>query len=294
MPKLATILVPVDFSDRSLAAAEHAVCLARRFDSKLIFLHVIPPAPYEYATLEGGYHTAAMWPAADELEAFSRKRLDELTAETAAGQGVEKLLLKGDPAKKISELVPLMEIDLIVMPTHGYGPFRRFVLGSVTTKVLHDVSCPVFTGVHVSELAPFNQQPYKRVACAIDLRDHSEAVLRWAWNFAKACEEDLIVIHAAPQLEVGGSYGDWYPSGTRQLLMQAAKERVDKLIQEVDCKAEIHIDTAEATRYVPQAADDAYGDVLVIGRSPETGLLGRLRTHSHALIREARCPVISV
>ena len=60
MLKLATILVPVDFSDRSLAAAEHAVCLARRFDSKLIFLHVIPPAPCEYATLEGGYHAAAI------------------------------------------------------------------------------------------------------------------------------------------------------------------------------------------------------------------------------------------
>ncbi len=228
------------------------------------------------------------------MEAFSEKRLDELAAETADGLSVQKLLLKGDPAKKISELVPLMEIDLILMPTHGYGPFRRFVLGSVTTKVLHDVSCPVFTGVHVSELAPFNEQPYKRIACAIDLRDHREAVLRWAWDFAKACEEDLIVIHAAPQLEAGGSYGDWYPSVTCQLLIQAAKEKLDKLIQKVDCKAEIHIDTAEATRYVPQVADDAYADVLVIGRSLETGLLGRLRTHSHALIREARCPVVSI
>ena len=34
-------------------------------------------------------------------------------------------------------------IDLIMMPTHGYGPFRSLLIGSVTAKVLHDIELPV-------------------------------------------------------------------------------------------------------------------------------------------------------
>ena len=294
MIKLETLLVPVDFSQRSRAAAEHAAALAKHHDSKLIFVHVIPPAPYEHAAFESGYHTAGMWPWDEQVEAFCHKQLDELVEETAGGLGAEKVLLKGDPAKKIVELVPERSVDMIVMPTHGYGPFRRFVLGSVTTKVLHDATCPVFTGAHVSELAPFNMEPYRRIACAVDLRDHSEAVLRWAWDFAKAWTEDLIVIHATPLVEVGGSYGDWCPTDTRDMMVRAAQEKMDALFKTVGCKAEIHIDSADPIRFIPEAANDAYGDILIIGRSPDLGMLGRLRTHAQGLIREARCPVISV
>ena len=42
---------------------------------------------------------------------------------------------------------------VILMPTHGYGPFRRFILGSNTAKVLHDADCPVWTGVHLETLS---------------------------------------------------------------------------------------------------------------------------------------------
>lgn len=294
MIKLETILVPVDFSERSLAAAEHAAAMAKHHGSKLIFMHVIPPAPYQHATFEGGYHTAAMWPWDTQVEAFCNKQLNELMEKTTAGLDAEKVLLKGDPAGKIVELVPERSVDMIMMPTHGYGPFRRFILGSVASKVLHDATCPVFTGAHVAELAPFNTEPYKRIACAVDLREHSETVLRWAWDFAKAWTEDLIMIHAAPQLEIGSSFGDWCPTDTRHMLIRAAREKLDKLMETVGCKAEVHIETADPVHYVPDAASNAYADVLVIGRSPDRGVMGRLRTHAQGLIRGAHSPVISV
>jgi nucleotide-binding universal stress UspA family protein len=46
--------------------------------------------------------------------------------------------------------------------------------------------------------------------------------------------------------------------------------------------------------YVKAIADETYADLVVIGRSPDTGVLGRLRTHAYALIRESPCPVISI
>ena len=66
MPNIKTVLVPVDFSERSAAAAEHAVAMANRFESLALFLHVVPPVPYEYAAFEGGYQAGALWPS--ELE----------------------------------------------------------------------------------------------------------------------------------------------------------------------------------------------------------------------------------
>ncbi len=57
----------------------------------------------------------------------------------------------GDPAQVITAFAHTQGVDLIMMPTHGYGPFRRLLLGSVTAKVLHDAECPVWTAVHMAK-----------------------------------------------------------------------------------------------------------------------------------------------
>jgi len=62
----------------------------------------------------------------------------------------------------------------------------------------------------------------------------------------------------------------------------------------VGCKAEAHVDSADAISYASRMADESQADVLVIGRSPKSGVWGRLRTHAYGIIRESPCPVISV
>jgi len=282
MLEIRTILTPVDFSERSTAAAEHAAVLAKHFGSNLMLVHVVPEWPQ-------GYEKEARKERADAERAM-QSLIEKLKPDMAA----ETLIVEGDPAKKVEEFVQERSVHLLVMPTHGYGTFRRLLLGSVTTKILHDVSCPVFTGVHVSELAPFNTEPYKRVACALDLKENSESVLRWAAAFAQSWEADLLAIHAAPPLIVGGTYGDWFPPDTKEHLIQTAEKELRSLLDRVGAKAEVHVESDEPGRYVPRVADEAWADVLVIGRSAHDGLLGRLRTHSHALIRQSPCPVISI
>lgn len=294
MLKLETILTPVDFSERSIAAAEHAVALARRFHSKLIFAHVIPPYPYEYAAFEGGYYTGATWPDEEEMRERLQGELDKLVEKVFPDPNAEKLVLQGDPAHKIEELIQEKGVGLVVIPTHGYGPFRRFVLGSVTTKILHDVSCPVFTGAHVEEIPPYDPQPYRHVACAIDLGDHSEAVLRWASEFADAYDAKLSVIHAIRGVDFHGVEHELLTPKLRASLLANAKGDVSTLLEKVGVRANIFAETALPERYVPSVLKDEDVDVLVIGRSTKRGFLGRLRTHAYALIRESPCPVISV
>ena len=58
-----------------------------------------------------------------------------------------------------------------MMPTHGRGPFRRFVLGSVTAKVLHDAPCPVWTSAHLDENSTPMPSNLSNILCAVDLDD---------------------------------------------------------------------------------------------------------------------------
>ncbi len=288
------ILVPVDFSERSTAAGKHAVALAQRFDAALSFLHVIPPVRSQFAAFEGALYATGLDLVDEETVTERTRRLECLAKTIAPGRAVETVVVVGDPGWEISEFAKSGGIDLIVMPTHGYGPFRRFILGSVTAKVLHDVNCPVFTGTHVPDLPTGDPRPYHRIACALDLSKHSETVLRWGSEFAAAYQAEMVVIHAAPSLDVSGRGGQYLGPEWRGVLLKSARERADKLLEKVGCRAEIYVDTADVADFVSEAAAEAGADLLLVGRSAHNGLIGRLRTHAYALIRESPCPVISV
>ncbi len=292
--RIKTILAPIDFSERATAAAEHAKAMAERFDAKLLFAHIVPPSPYEYAAFDEGFYAATNWPTLEAVRGPVTRRLEELGKKIGVSSEVENLVRRGDPAAEIAAIVKERNVDLVVVPTHGYGAFRRFMLGSVTTKVLHDVDVPVLTGAHVPEIAPVDTEPYKRVACAIDLHEHSEETLRWAAELSKACADDLIVIHAAPQIEVGGTYGDWFPPETREQVLAHARASVDALLDKTGCVAQVVVGCSEPVSFIRQAAEENYADLLVIGRGLREGFLPGLRAHAYAIIRDAPCPVISV
>ncbi|PYT19849.1 MAG: hypothetical protein DMG58_35360 [Acidobacteria bacterium] len=90
------------------------------------------------------------------------------------------------------------------------------------------------------------------------------------------------------------SEGDYYQHGWREDLVSGAKHQLDGLQQSVGTKAEQLIVAGDVPHTVCAQAEELRADVLVIGRSSESGLLGRLRTNAYAIIRGAHCPVISV
>ena len=210
--------------------------------------------------------------------------------------GYTPLVLEGDPATAIVEKAHSERADLIVMATHGYGRFRRFILGSVTAKVLHDADCPVWTGAHMPA-APAAEQasqqaPIKQVVCAVDLSAHSENVLDWAARLAGAFDARLFLIHAIQALAPAEE--DYYEQDWREDLASGARDQLDGLQQSIGTKAEQLVVAGDVPHTVCAQAEELGADVLVIGRSSESGLLGRLRTNAYAIIRGAHCPVVSV
>jgi nucleotide-binding universal stress UspA family protein len=288
------ILVPVDFSERSDVAAKQAAALARRFNSQVTLLHVVVPAPPIYAGFEGGYTPPRIEPEDWDVREHFRRQLECMELKAGLHRPAEKIIVEGDPAREIERVAGETGTDLIVLPTHGYGLFRRFIIGSVTAKVLHDLDCPVFTGAHLPELAPRGPQSYHKVACAVDLSAHSEKVLRWASGFASAYGAKLAVVHAAPSLELSGRDGQYLGSEWRGALLNRFRRELEDLVARVGVAADLFLDTAAVTEFVPRAVAEFGADLLVIGRSVQEGIVGRLRTNAYALIRESPCSVVSV
>src|SRR5262249_20796561 len=113
----------------------------------------------------------------------------------------KRILLEGDPARTIVEYAQAEYSDLILMPTHGYGPFRQLLLGSVTSKVLHDADCPVMTAAHSANPGPAESLSPKRILCALDLGPHSAKALDWAWRFAVDFGASLTLVHVIISLD---------------------------------------------------------------------------------------------
>lgn len=288
------LVVPVDFSERCVATAAQAAAITKRFDSELIFVHVVPRSEFEPTAFKEGAYTKAFLLTEAELTEIAVWNMKTFVRRVDAEAEVEPIILLGDPVVEIENLIKERPTDLVLIPTHGYGPFRRFILGSVTSKLLHDLECPVFTGTHIPELMPIDPHPYRRIACAVDLGDESEKVLRWGMNLARSFDAEIEVIHAAPFIDFGLTYSDWMPVDARDALIRQAREHLDALMAKVGCKAVSHVDSSDTIEYVRDMAKELRADVLVIGRSPRDGVLGRLRTHSYGIIRESPCPVISV
>lgn len=280
-------VLPIDFSERSAGAARYAEALARLFRTRISVLHVLTPPHYELGAMEVG--GAVLEELFQNRREQARKELDGFLAGELPAAA--RVLLEGDPAMRIVEYAHDQQADLIVMPTHGYGPFRRFVLGSVTAKVLHDADCPVWTGVHL-EPASADAVRFKTVAAAVDLGQQSERTLMWAARFAAEVKARLLLLHAAPDLE--GKAGEYFDASWRAHVLEQVRAEAGDMQARLGTAAELLVEHGPAATAVCEMATRAGADLLVIGRGSAAGVFGRLRANAYSIIRQAPCPVVSV
>lgn len=131
-----TLLIPVDGSAPSEAAAARGVALAEQFGATVRFLSVA----------DRGVADGVDAVSADELAERAGDRVDEVATATANGR-VEwtSATVVGDPGEAIVDHAEDHAVDMVVMGTHGHGGFRRAVLGSVTDEVVRTATVPVLS-----------------------------------------------------------------------------------------------------------------------------------------------------
>lgn len=289
MLPISKIVLPVDFSQRSPGAARYAKALARHFDAEVSILHVVASPPYEFGTLEVSGAVLSELLANSE---HTEKHLDSFVAGQMEGVRIKRILLEGDPASAVVDYAHREKADLILMPTHGYGPFRRFILGSVTAKVLHDADCPVWTGIHMEEVPSLDAIAFRNVVCAVDLGPQSAKALCWAAQLAQSFGARLTLTHAIPC--VGPQLAEEVNPEFRAQLVGMAREKIEKLQATAGTQAEVRIEGGDPPKVVAAACEQSRADALVIARGSAAGVFGRLRMNAYAIIRQSPCPVVSV
>ena len=285
MRSLSHILLPVDFSERAAGAARYAKMLAGHFHSAVSQLHVLTPTQYEFGAIDiGGVMAADLYQSRNEMAV---RDLNAFLASEWEGIDVRRVVVEGDAAREIVAYAHTEGVGLIIMPTHGFGPFRRFILGSNTAKVLHDADCPVWTGVHLEE-APVSMGPVRTILCAVDLGPQSAAALEWASSMARELAATLTLLHVASCPSASPE------AAGRSSVLEAATEELARLKASVSAPADLRVEAGEACRAICGAALHLGASLLVIGRGSAAGVFGRLRTNSYAIIRQSPCPVVSV
>jgi len=155
LPFYKKILVTSDLTPNSEFAFKHAVMLGRRNDAKIHLLHVLPQVDSSMrsylSTMVGEskmeeFEQDKMEAARNKLEQnlndFAKKELANFPEDLARFAGAEIVI--GDPCIKILEVANRLNVDLIVMGTHGKGIIEHAFLGSVAEKVLQKSTRPVF------------------------------------------------------------------------------------------------------------------------------------------------------
>ena len=136
------ILVPIDFSDASLAALKWAAELRRAVGGgALKLLHVVSIPPL----IDDLRAAVMMAPSPEELEKL-QVSLRELAAKEDADAETETEVVTGiDIGTAIMEEAAQWPAELIVLGSHGRSAVGRMVFGSVATYVTQHASCPVTT-----------------------------------------------------------------------------------------------------------------------------------------------------
>jgi universal stress protein A len=139
---LERIVCPTDFSEPSLEGLRSALELAEKFNAELTIVHVIEQPVWSGLTYSPtGYSPPDI---TESLMEEATKNLNKLQSELIPEHVRSRLLtLEGKPADQIVRLAADLSANLIVIATHGYTGFHRFVFGSVTERVVRTATCPV-------------------------------------------------------------------------------------------------------------------------------------------------------
>jgi len=281
------ILFPVDYSAPCQAVIPYVQEMACHFSAELTVCHA-------YAPLDAIAHSELLVtdPALQaKAHALEEDRLLQFASENFPGQKPEAIVELGEPGSVIDRVAGQQRSDLVMLATRGHGPVRRFLLGSITSKVLHDVSAAVWTGVGAALSDHPVQIPYRSIVCALDDSQEAEAVLRAAASMASAYRAQLWIVHVVP---TPPAYPDIDLEEHTKQLTAASQGRLRELKAKLGVDAPHSVIDALLADGIHHEIVRRKADLLITGRGHSIGTFSRLWSHLYAIIRDSPCPVLSV
>jgi nucleotide-binding universal stress UspA family protein len=288
MRLITNILFPVDFSPSCIAMATYVKRAAAEFEANVSLVHVFDPASYNGFELYVRQSTEI----AAEHEEIARNRLDSFLKDEFPSSEHARILVAGEAGAQIAQVAANRGFDCIMMPTHA-GIFRRMLIGSTAAKVLNDADCPVATSRHAQTIAP-RPLEHREWLCAIGLSEDAERVLRYAHQAAVQAGANLRIIHAiqatSPNLLIQLDIEEQIQFKEREEVRQFIAD----LQRRVGSQAPVQVVVGSIKEALLDAIRRLDADVLVLGRSPQSGAHGRIRDLTYTMVRDSPYPVMSI
>jgi nucleotide-binding universal stress UspA family protein len=284
------ILFPVDFSERCRQAIPFVKALAKPYCAKVTLMHVIQIPSGWYGGADPAY------PIMFDVEAMENDARRELAKFYNGPEGsgpqinVAEYATHGEPRAAIVQYAERSGVDLIMMPTHGYGKFRRFLLGSVTARVLHDAHCPVWTAAHVEDDGE-RVAECQEILCAVDGTQKSLPLIRNAVLLGSELSARVRLVHAVPLLHPDAATLVAEGPG---FYTEPARRRIQELQHQAGTNLSLCLDTGNVSDVVRKVAIHHDADLIVVGRGRIHDRFGGLKTNAYSIIRDSPCPVLSL
>lgn len=295
------ILVPLDFSESSVAALRFALPLARATGARLDLLHVLEPVQ---AALGPRAATRELpRTRATQRQRSALARLKRLAAvEVRRPLRANTLVREGAAARAIIATAAELRSNLLVLSTRGHTGLQRFLLGSTAEAVVHRAPCPVLTvrrPVQARQGTPPSppSSRLRRVLVATDFSAASRVMLRFAVAFATQFGASLRLLHVVDRLNVPSRMIAYATQLQRTVLHDAMAELADwaKRLVPPDVPTIQIVRAGEPYDVIRTVARTQRADLIILATRGHSALKRFfLGTTAGRVVRHAACPVLVV
>jgi nucleotide-binding universal stress UspA family protein len=215
------ILCPVDYSRHSRAALRYASALAKRSGGKLSVLTANDPMLAAAAA-------AAMTRDVYRLDTLTMKELRRFVDTTVGSAGAKAVLhvVVGHPAEQIERAARQLEVDLIVMGTHGLSGPKKWFFGSTTESMFRRSRVPVLAvpGLGRGPAQKSASALFKTVLAPLDLQGTGSMEIKQVSDAAKRLGGKPLFLHVVRPADV--------PTWLNRQRVEAAQKRLRDLLGE--------------------------------------------------------------
>jgi nucleotide-binding universal stress UspA family protein len=292
--QLKRILCPVDFSEFSKMAYQHAMSLAEHYNANVATLHVVELGKYPFADYAAYEADFAKFSKA--LSEGGEVRLREFVKQQHQDGVQPRLVVNvGNASDSILSFAQTQNIELIIMGTHGRRGFDRLVLGSTADRVMRKAFCPVLViskPPHSSIAAgPQGRHGHhlSRILFCTDFSENSEQALNYAVSVTAEYDAELTLLHVVEHV----------PSSSRKdELIATCVEQLDKLIASEGrkrLKVKTAVRVGKAYEQIVRHAVEGQIDIVIMAvRGAEALDRAVFGSTTYRVIQLGPCPVLAV
>ncbi|MDS0261093.1 universal stress protein [Haloarcula sp. S1CR25-12] len=282
-----SVLLPVDGSEHAATIVHHAAELVQWTDATLQVVFVADTTRDSLTVVDGNV-VDALEREGEHIVSDVARTLDTLGVEYGTD------IVQGSPAPTIVDYAERYDYDLIVLPTHGRTGISRYLLGSVTEKVVRLSEVPVLTArMRADEQLRF---PYENILVPTDGSPASTAAAGHGLALAATLDATVHALSVVDDTSLGPDVRSALPTDARERPAAEAVEDVDADADAYDLShVQTYVEHGSPAAVIREHIETRDIDAVVMGASGRRGvdriLLGSV---AEKTVRSAPVPVITV